>query len=75
MPQIFGDQLADKLRVFNQASEAQFNCNRWVALKIDMMTTLVTVAAGAIAVSKAGIVAAGLVGFSLTNATVRPFSI
>lgn len=71
MPHIFGDQLADKLRVFSKASEAQFNSNRWVALKIDMMTTLVTVAAGAIAVSKAGLVAAGLVGFSLTNATVR----
>ncbi|KAI1776970.1 ABC transporter [Hypoxylon cercidicola] len=69
MPQVFGDQLAEKLRVFSKASEAQFNCNRWVALKIDMMTTLVTVAAGAIAVSKAGLVAAGLVGFSLTNAT------
>ncbi|KAI0387803.1 ABC transporter [Hypomontagnella monticulosa] len=69
MPKIFGDQLAEKLRVFEKASEAQFNCNRWVALKVDMMTTLVTVAAGAIAVSKAGLVAAGLVGFSLTNAT------
>lgn len=70
MPRIFGDQLADKIRVFERASEAQFNCNRWVALKVDMMTTLVTVAAGAIAVSKAGMIAAGLVGFSLTNATV-----
>ncbi|KAI0171779.1 ABC transporter [Hypoxylon sp. FL1284] len=69
MPRIFGDQLADKLRVFEKASEAQFNCNRWVALKIDMMTNIVTLAAGAIAVSKAGHVAAGLVGFSLTNAT------
>ncbi|KAI0014468.1 ABC transporter [Xylariaceae sp. FL0662B] len=69
MPQIFGEQLADELRAFEKASEAQFNCNRWVALKVDMMTTLVTVAAGAIAVSKAGTVAAGLVGFSLTNAT------
>ncbi|KAI1102274.1 ABC transporter [Jackrogersella minutella] len=69
MAQIFGNQLADKLRVFEKASEAQFNCNRWVALKVDMMTTLVTVAAGIIAVSKAGLVAAGLVGFSLTNAT------
>ncbi|KAI1142406.1 ABC transporter [Hypoxylon sp. FL0543] len=69
MPQIFGNQLADKLRVFEKACETQFNCNRWVALKVDMMTTLVTVAAGAIAVSKAGLVAAGLVGFSLTNAT------
>ncbi|KAI1470644.1 P-loop containing nucleoside triphosphate hydrolase protein [Daldinia caldariorum] len=69
MPQIFGDQLADKLRVVEKTCEAQYNCNRWVALKVDMATTLVTVAAGAIAVSQAGLVAAGLVGFSLTNAT------
>ncbi len=70
MPRIFGEQLADKIRIFERASEAQYNCNRWVALKVDMMTTFVTVAAGAIAVSKAGVIAAGLVGFSLTNATV-----
>ncbi|KAI0206477.1 ABC transporter [Astrocystis sublimbata] len=69
MPATFGNQLADKLRVLERAFEAQFNCNRWVALRIDMMTTLVTVAAGAIAVSKAGVVAAGIVGFSLSNAT------
>ncbi|KAI1386478.1 ABC transporter [Hypoxylon trugodes] len=69
MPQIFGNQLAEKLRVFEKASEAQFNLNRWVALKVDMVTTLVTLSAGAIAISKAGLVAAGLVGFSLTNAT------
>ncbi|KAI1813701.1 ABC transporter [Poronia punctata] len=69
MPETFGNQLADKLRVLERAFEAQFNCNRWVALRIDLMTTLVIVAAGAIAVSKAGVVAAGLVGFSLLNAT------
>ncbi|KAM0814687.1 putative ATP-binding cassette transporter abc1 [Seiridium cardinale] len=69
MPKVFGDQLAEKLRIFERSSEAQFNCNRWVALKVDMATTLVTVAAGAIALSKVGTVAAGLVGFSLTNAT------
>ncbi|KAI0421048.1 ABC transporter [Xylaria grammica] len=69
MSEIFGDQLAEKLRVLERTLEAQFNCNRWVALRIDMMTTLVTVAAGIIAVSKAGVVAAGLVGFSLSNAT------
>lgn len=74
MPRTFGDQLADKLRVFERASEAQFNANRWVCLKVDMMTTFVTVAAGAIAVSKAGTVAAGLVGFSLTNAMVKEIS-
>ncbi|KAI0875870.1 ABC transporter [Hypoxylon argillaceum] len=69
MPETFGNQLADKLRVLERALEAQYNCNRWVALRIDMMTTFVTVAAGAIAISKAGIVAAGIVGFSLSNAT------
>ncbi|KAI0553344.1 P-loop containing nucleoside triphosphate hydrolase protein [Xylaria curta] len=69
MPQTFGNQLADKMRVLERAFEAQFNCNRWVALRIDMMTTLVTVAAGAIALSKTGTVAAGIVGFSLSNAT------
>ncbi|KAJ2998943.1 hypothetical protein NUW58_g160 [Xylaria curta] len=69
MPEIFGNQLADKLRILERAFEAQFNCNRWVGLRIDMMTTLVTVAAGAIAVSKAGVVAPGIVGFSLSNAT------
>ncbi|KAH6659572.1 ATP-binding cassette transporter abc1 [Truncatella angustata] len=69
MPKTFGNQLAEKLRIFERASESHYNCNRWVALKVDMATTLVTVAAGAIAVSKAGTVAAGLVGFSLTNAT------
>ncbi|KAK8051250.1 ATP-dependent bile acid permease, partial [Apiospora rasikravindrae] len=69
MSTIFGDQLAQKLRVYSMAAEASYNCNRWVALKIDMATTLVTVAAGAIAIAQAGTVAAGLVGFSLTNAT------
>ncbi|KAI0398846.1 ABC transporter [Xylaria palmicola] len=75
MPETFGNQLADKLRAFERAYEAQVNCNRWVALRIDMMTTLVTAAAGAIAVSKAGVVAAGIVGFSLSNATTLNFLI
>ncbi|KAI1755593.1 ABC transporter [Xylaria castorea] len=69
MPETFGNQLAEKMRVLERAFEAQFNCNRWVALRIDMMTTLVTVAAGAIALSKTGTVPAGIVGFSLSNAT------
>lgn len=70
MPAVFGGQLAEKLRVLETSSEALYNCNRWVAMRIDMVATLVTVAAAAIAVSKAGSVAAGLVGFSLANATV-----
>lgn len=70
MSTTFGDQLAQKLRIYSVAAESSYNCNRWVALKIDMATTLVTVAAGSIAIAQAGTVAAGLVGFSLTNATV-----
>lgn len=69
MPQSFGNLLAERLRSFNRATEANFNLNRWVALRIDFITALVMVCAGAIAVSKAGLVPAGLVGFSLSSAT------
>lgn len=69
MPGIFGSRLAERLRDFSRASEANYNCNRWVALRIDFVTALVALCAGMIAVSKAGVLAAGLVGFSLTNAT------
>ncbi|KAF9881782.1 ABC multidrug transporter [Colletotrichum karsti] len=65
----FGHNLADKLRVWSRAAEANFNCNRWVAMRVDVVTALVGLSAGIIAVSKAGVVAAGLVGFSLNNAT------
>lgn len=68
MPVVFGDKLAERLRSFSRASEANFNCNRWVAVRIDFVTALVTLCAGIIAVSKAGTLAAGLVGFSLLNA-------
>ncbi|KAH8669129.1 ATP-binding cassette transporter abc1 [Xylariales sp. PMI_506] len=69
MPTTFGHQMAEKLRIYERASESQFNCNRWMALRVDLATTLVSVAAATIAVSKAGTTAPGLVGFSLTNAT------
>ncbi|KAK2731241.1 ABC multidrug transporter [Colletotrichum kahawae] len=69
MSEQFGNNLADKLRVWSRAAEANFNCNRWVAMRVDVVTALVGLSAGIIAVSKAGIIAAGLVGFSLTNAT------
>ncbi|KAF3767843.1 P-loop containing nucleoside triphosphate hydrolase protein [Cryphonectria parasitica EP155] len=69
MPQAFGSLLAERLRVFNRAYETNFNLNRWVAVRIDVVTAVVTVIAGAIALSKIGIISAGLVGFSLTNAS------
>ncbi|KAG6011730.1 hypothetical protein E4U43_008150 [Claviceps pusilla] len=64
----FAYQLADKLRIWSAASEANYNCNRWVGIRIDFVTSLVSLFAGVIAISKAGLVGAGLVGFSLTNA-------
>lgn len=68
MAQAFGEELASKIRVWSASNEAGFNCNRWVAVRIDFVTALVALAAGIIAVSKAGLVSAGLVGFSLSNA-------
>ncbi|KAH6672787.1 ATP-binding cassette transporter abc1 [Plectosphaerella plurivora] len=69
MPEAFADMLADRLAMWSRAAEANYNCNRWVAMRVDVITALVALCAGIIAVSKAGSVAAGLVGFSLTNAT------
>jgi hypothetical protein len=64
----FGFELADKLRIWSATAEANYNCNRWVGVRIDFVTSLVSLFAGVIALSKAGLVGAGLVGFSLTNA-------
>ena len=69
MPETFRDQLAQRLRDFSRSQETSFNLNRWVGVRIDFIAALVTVAAGAIAVEKVGVVEAGLVGFSLSNAT------
>lgn len=68
MSKAFQDDLAAKLRVWSASAETQFNANRWIAVRVDFVTALVTLSAGIIAVSKAGLVAAGLVGFSLSNA-------
>lgn len=69
MPEAFKQELAFKLREWTAAAETQFNANRWVAVRVDFVTALVALSAGIIAVSQAGVVAAGLVGFSLSNAT------
>lgn len=68
MSKAFSEELAAKIAVWSAASETLFNCNRWVAVRIDFVTALVALAAGMIAVSKVGLVSAGLVGFSLSNA-------
>ncbi|KAH6607747.1 hypothetical protein Trco_004060 [Trichoderma cornu-damae] len=68
MGETFGHDLAAKLRVWSAAAEANYNCNRWVAIRVDFVTALVSLLAGVIALSKVGVVGAGLVGFSLSNA-------
>ncbi|KAJ4131525.1 hypothetical protein NW768_005715 [Fusarium equiseti] len=68
MASTFREELAAKLRTWSASSEASFNANRWVAVRVDLVTALVSLSAGIIAVSQTGVVAAGLVGFSLTNA-------
>ncbi|KAK0714590.1 P-loop containing nucleoside triphosphate hydrolase protein [Lasiosphaeris hirsuta] len=69
LPQTFRDQLARRVRNLSRAQEANFNLNRWVSLRVDFITALVTAGAGLIAVSKYQVLGAGLVGFSLANAT------
>ncbi|KAJ4270436.1 hypothetical protein NW762_002118 [Fusarium torreyae] len=68
MASTFREELAARLRTWSASSEASFNANRWVAVRVDFVTALVSLSAGIIAVSQTGVVAAGLVGFSLTNA-------
>ncbi|KOS17961.1 ATP-binding cassette transporter abc4 [Escovopsis weberi] len=68
MGETFGRELAAKLGVWSASSEANYNCNRWVAARVDFATSLVALVAGIIALSQVGIVGAGLVGFSLQNA-------
>ncbi|KAI3322302.1 ABC transporter [Xylariaceae sp. AK1471] len=68
MSRVFGEKLAERLREFSRAQEANANINRWVAVRIDLIAALVSACAGLIAVSKADQLTAGLVGFSLTNA-------
>ena len=45
------------------------DCDRWVAVRIDLVTALVMVSAGTLAVSQAGALPAALLGFSLANST------
>ncbi|KUI56827.1 ATP-binding cassette transporter abc1 [Cytospora mali] len=69
MAQNFGNLLAERLRSYNRATETNYNLNRWVAMRVDFVTAVVTVCAGIIAIANVGVIPAGLVGFSLTNAS------
>lgn len=67
MPKIFCNHLAKRFRPLSRTQEATFNLNRWVSVRIDFITAMVSVCAGIIAVARAKALGAGLVGFSLTN--------
>lgn len=69
MPQACGHLLAERLRSFNRATETNFNLNRWVSMRVDLVTAIVTVFAGWLAISKVGVISAGFVGFSLNSAS------
>jgi ABC-type multidrug transport system fused ATPase/permease subunit len=68
MHEAFSEDLATKLRVWTAAAEANYNSNRWVALRVSLVTALISVLVGIISLSKIGAVSAGLIGFSLQNA-------
>ncbi|PSR76546.1 P-loop containing nucleoside triphosphate hydrolase protein [Coniella lustricola] len=68
VPKAFSNLLAERLRSFTRANETNYNLNRWVGVRIDFVTAIVTVLAGVIAISKIGTISAGLVGFSLVTA-------
>jgi len=67
MPTLFRSQMADRMRPLSRVQETNYNINRWVSVRIDIITALVSVSAGIIAVTKASALGAGLVGFSLSN--------
>ncbi|CAI4211336.1 unnamed protein product [Parascedosporium putredinis] len=69
MPEKFGMILMERLLLWSTAAESLYNANRWVAVRIDLATSLVTLGAGIIALAKADSTPAGLIGFSLANAT------
>lgn len=66
MDDIFQKLLADRLAVHSRASEAQYNCNRWVSVRSDLCAASIASIAGFLAYTQSG--PAGLVGFSLANA-------
>ena len=69
MPAKFGDILADRLLLWAGTAEALYNANRWVGVRIDFATSLVSLGAGIIALTKSSTIDTGLVGFSLINAS------
>ncbi|PKS08941.1 hypothetical protein jhhlp_003554 [Lomentospora prolificans] len=69
MPAKFGRILIERLLLWSTAAESLYNANRWVGVRIDLVTSLVSLGAGIIALTKSDTTTSGLIGFSLLNAT------
>lgn len=69
MPNIFFSSLADHLHSYAKVAAAQRDLDCWLRFRIDFLASLVNVSLGIMAIEKVGVLAAGLAGFSLTNAT------
>lgn len=63
-----GSRLVERLEDWIKATEANLNCSRWVAIRIDIITALVTTLAGILATYSVNGIASGLIGFSMNVA-------
>ncbi|KAM0811753.1 putative ABC multidrug transporter [Seiridium cardinale] len=69
MGSAFSQILARRMRLYARAAMTQYNLNRWICVRADACAALIAFATGVIALSFQSKLPAGLVGFSLTNAT------
>ncbi|KAL8381523.1 hypothetical protein RB595_005678 [Gaeumannomyces hyphopodioides] len=63
------DLLADRLRDYSRAMEANYNLNRWVAVRVDLAAACIMLFAGVIALFFGTSVPAAMIAFSMSQAT------
>ncbi|KAJ2905427.1 P-loop containing nucleoside triphosphate hydrolase protein [Zalerion maritima] len=68
MRERLGQKLAERLKIWARAAEANYNCNRWVSVRIDLITAIVTVFAGILATYYSTRLDLGKIGFSMNLA-------
>ncbi|KAL8297290.1 hypothetical protein RB600_002325 [Gaeumannomyces tritici] len=66
---LFQDLLADRLRDYSRAMEANYNLNRWVAVRIDLAVACIMLFAGVIALFFGSSIPAAMIAFSMSQAT------
>lgn len=67
-PTAFLGTLAHRLHNYARAATAHKDLDGWLQFRIDILTSLVTVFIGVMAIDKVNVLPAGLIGFSLSNA-------